>query len=259
MSLRHRFHRSRPRLLFFHIPKTAGSSVSAGLRRHYRLSHYHVKSGPSARAAAAWAGALPGLGGDEAEVVQALRLALVGHALACGYRFVTGHVWFAPSLAGEGEERPRLITVLRDPVERWISLYLYGRHSTASHAPIREELEAFLESPRARQAGETQVRYVGGLREDHDYRSEAAVANALENLRRFDVVGMQSEMGRFSEALAAIGVPVRLPRRRTSPAPPGEREALRRDPSFMRRIEALCEPDLAFYDAVRAAGGAVRR
>lgn len=37
--------RQKPGIIFVHVPKTGGSSISSALRKHYRLSKFNIKIG----------------------------------------------------------------------------------------------------------------------------------------------------------------------------------------------------------------------
>jgi len=86
----------------------------------------------------------------------------------------------------------RFITVLREPVERLVSLYNYRRFRPNVHWPVGMTFDEFLESPWAAE-GHNYVRTFCG-RADLDPRSDEAVTAAIENLRRFAVVGCTSRL-----------------------------------------------------------------
>lgn len=240
-----------PAIIFVHIPKTGGSSISAALRRHYRLSRWHVKSAASAQAARRRFG-VPDDTAVTQEEVQSLRLMLVHYAAQCGRRYITGHFWADASVVALRSLGYRLITCLRDPVERWYSDYFYNRYKSEEHGRIDEEFETFLEGGEARAMGTTYVRYLGGIRADGDYTGRDARDTALANLAHYDAVGFLEDLPGFVRQLrGCTGLRLRMPHRRRSPATPALVERYRNSPVHRRAVEALCAPDIAIYREAR--------
>jgi len=109
-------------------------------------------------------------------------------------RAVVGHFWFG---IHEHVGRPwTYVTLLRDPVERVVSLYHYLQLGE------RMSLEEFAASPPFREADNDQVRRVAGADPEIGACTEAMLEAAKENLRtHFAVVGVTE---RFDETLALL-------------------------------------------------------
>ncbi len=109
-------------------------------------------------------------------------------------RAVVGHFWFG---LHEHVERPwTYVTLLRDPVERVVSLYHYLKLEE------RMSLEEFAASPPFREADNDQVRRIAGADPEIGGCTEATLAAAKDNLRRhFAVVGVTE---RFDETLVLL-------------------------------------------------------
>lgn len=106
------------RLVFLHLPKTAGTSLHAALARHFRPE----------------------------EVFRPEGLAAWGEALADPgrYRFWTGHMPF--SLVALIPPPVFVVTLLRDPVQRILSLYTFWRrHADPARPHLRVAMECDLE------------------------------------------------------------------------------------------------------------------
>ena len=111
-------------------------------------------------------------------------------------RAVIGHFWFG---LHEHVTRPcRYVTLLRDPVERVVSLYYYAKlEETMS-------LEAFARKPPFREVDNDQTRRIAGVDPPVGECTQATLDLARENLRRhFDVVGTTERM---DETLAQLKV-----------------------------------------------------
>lgn len=111
-------------------------------------------------------------------------------------RAVIGHFWFG---LHEHVARPsRYITLLRDPVERVVSLYYYAKlEETMS-------LEEFARKPPFKEVDNDQVRRIAGVNPPVGECTRAMLDLARENLQRhFDVVGTTERM---DETLAQLNV-----------------------------------------------------
>ncbi len=109
-------------------------------------------------------------------------------------RAVVGHFWFG---LHEHVGRPwTYVTLLRDPVERVVSLYHYLQQEE------RMSLEEFAASPPFREADNDQVRRIAGADPEIGGCTDAMLDAAKDNLRRhFAVVGVTE---RFDETLALL-------------------------------------------------------
>lgn len=95
---------STDRLVFHHLPKTAGTALSSGLHNFYGESHYKWFHGP--------AGVLE-------EMTKGTELRAIG-----------GHFHLNHPLARALTEPVVMVTLFRDPVDRVISNYYYIRNNT---------------------------------------------------------------------------------------------------------------------------------
>ncbi|MBV9773871.1 MAG: polyhydroxyalkanoic acid system family protein [Gemmatimonadetes bacterium] len=145
-------------------------------------------------------------------------------------RAVVGHFWFG---VHRHVRRPwTYVTLLRDPVERVVSLYHYLKLDE------RMSLEEFAASPPFREADNDQVRRIAGVDPEIGGCTPAMLDAAKENLRRhFSVVGV---VERFDETLvllnrrlgwtreiASYPRNVNPARRSTASIPPSTLDALR--------------------------------
>lgn len=232
------------RIVFHHVPKCGGTSVGRAIRRAYLLSQATVTPVESERAfdlARARRDDLAGLD------VSHLREMMLLYHLAADRRCVAAHVPFSDVAFEAFRDRYRFLTVLRDPVDRFVSNVAWSRRAGAFFK-IREPLEDFLKTERARKLGATYARYFCGT--PGGRRDGWSVAKAVENLRRMDGVGFLDDLAGFRDTLFDLtGHRFRIGHENAA-APDPDRAALREGP-LGRRIAELCAPDLEIWDAVQ--------
>ncbi len=162
-------------------------------------------------------------------------------------RFVSGHfAWSEAAYELFGVDW-NFVTVLRNPVDRWLSNYFYDRHKSVDHFRIEEDIEAYLETQGAKRLGRILVTHLSGASED-----DSAVDRAVANLTRFRVVGFVEQMDLFTERFAeAFDVTLRIPHANKNPAPE-RRAATERRHDLIQRITEICGPDISVYEAARS-------
>lgn len=143
----------------------------------------------------------------------------------------------------------KIITCLRNPVDRWFSHFLYSRYKEGSYGRIEQDVEDFLESERAVSLATTYVKYIGGTRQDRDYTCRSAVDGALANLDMFDIVGFLDHLDAFREQIQEnTGFNLRFEHRRQSPADPTIKRTIKDSKEYRTAVERLCEPDMEVYE-----------
>lgn len=249
-------YREKPSILLCHMPKTGGSSVASAIRRHYLFSNFNIRSEASTLASLAQYG-LDANDPASENACQTLRSGLAFYAAAQGIKFITGHLWRPRHMAGLKTMGYQTMTILRDPVDRWYSLYFYGRYKEGQYASIDMDIEEFLTSERGLNAGRVYVRYLGGIRADSDYNSADAIEQARSGLDDFDMVGFLHDLNGFSQRVEErLGLKLRIPHKRKSPARKGEDPlaSMRRykeSAEIRTQVAALCAPDIELYEYAR--------
>lgn len=225
------------RLLFFHVPKCGGSSFGAALRLRYLFSQATIdirRTGAAVRH----------LGGvDRIEGDYALRGAELVRLVEKGTRCVAGHMRYDPVLHRGAAQGYAHVTLLRDPVERFVShhRYLCRRHPDPDRP---RSLAAFLDTADAPRIGSQYLFYFGGVFANRTADLPAAIARARAALTRFDLVGDLARPAKFAADLRRL-VPGPMPvlTRNRAPSPTLVPAELR------PRIEQVCAADLEIYTA----------
>lgn len=241
------------RFVFHHVPKCGGTSVALALRKRYILSQVTVKPEESFRAFEAVTGR-----SDRAQMlidVAALREQMLLYHLFDDIRCISLHVAFSETAHQKFSGHYKFITVLREPVSRFISHFFWSHGKAHAHAGIDEDFAAFLDTDRARRLGATYVDFFSGSPMARNLADPLLIQRATDTLRyRFDVVGYLDDLNRFeSDVKAALGVRVRIGHENKARQPATTRQSVI-TPELMARVQDLCAPDLAIWNAMRGLG-----
>jgi hypothetical protein len=229
-------------IVFFHVMKCGGTSIRAAIAHAVGADQAPWRAveldGRAAKAAA---------GGEVADDWR-FRDAWLPYVLKTARPgAVVGHLRYRDRHAPLASEAS-FVTLLRDPVERVLSLYRYRRHKQGVDLPISRGLEEQIASGRWAREGHRYVDTFCG-RDQLDPTSSEAVDATLANLDRFAAVGLMDDLAAFAAQLTTLlDVPVDIPVLNAGPAPADEEL----DPCLRAELRAMCGPDLAVYDRLRA-------
>ena len=222
-------------IIYIHVPKCGGSSFGAALRLRYIFSQSSIAlnqgntelKGP----ARIW-------NDYDARDEQLQKLTSENTKLICG------HVRYNRSLHKSLNHKYAFVTLLRDPVERFVSHYNYlQRHHPSPHRP--NTLNAFLDTEDAQRLASQYLFYFARLDQTMGANTGRLIKKAIDNLARFDLVGDLSAPSAFTKNLSdLVKSPLPTWRRNASPEPVVIPQNL------LGPIAELCRADIAIYNAV---------
>jgi len=166
--------------------------------------------------------------------------------------FISGHFIFSNNAYKMYGDKFKIITVLRDPVKRWISSYFFNRFKTDGHMQVNEEIEIYLETHFGISQGYELVKFLGGADRGGDYTSTQAISRAKDNLNKFEIIGFLEDLDSFSSKFSDhFHVNLNIGKKNQSPAPKQYRRSTIA-PELLERIAEVCQPDIQVYEyAVR--------
>ncbi len=239
-----------PRLFFLHVPKCGGTSVDKALRRVYQGAGYrteHLDSFASLKAA------------ELANIrMRPCRDHLLYYHMAQkNMRYLGGHFSYSDTARAAFADW-RYVTLLREPVTRWLSHYFYNKYKQGDHFRIKTPLEAFVRTERARGMGNTYTEWFADDLAPEAARSDEAVEQAIRTLNNLEVVGLLEHLNIFADDCRlrlGVHIPVQhqnqpVQHQNRNPLSEAEQhEELSED--VLESIRALCAPDIRVYEAVQ--------
>lgn len=249
----------KQKTFYLHIPKCGGISIRKAIKSCYLsldiLQDRYLTDLPSTAAfnAAQISANQTGYASDttnDYEVLKFRENLLLYYMCQSQIKFISGHFTFSATAYQYFSDKFAFITVLRNPVERWISAYFYNRYKKQGHRKIDADITTYLKSEFGRSQGYEYVKFLGGINKEGDYTSKQAINRAKENLRKFSVVGCLEHkecfVDQFEERFGRkLNIGVAKPRNQQHIKPRSEiTEEIREE------IKEICSPDLDVYQYV---------
>lgn len=242
-------------IFFLHIPKCGGTSLVNAMRQAYytmdpkddrAIAHLHTGAALTAANI---------LGKDP----LAYNREILHFFLAQDYRFVSGHFAFSNTAFEKFQNKYAFVTILRDPVKKWFSLYFYNRYKKGDHYALELDLEDFLQTEMAwgygcdyamQFAGDDSIEHFTTNGAIENFQTEQAISRAINNLRKFHLIGVLEHLPEFVAQFQSLyEVKLKVPRMMRSPVSK-EFKANQITPEIVAKVEEMNKPNLAIYEYV---------
>ncbi|MBX2834530.1 MAG: sulfotransferase family protein [Micavibrio sp.] len=240
------------KIVFHHIPKCAGMSLTAGLAMSFHplyLLRYGKKG---------FSGRLNAKAAHETADAKnlndyAFRRNLLFYQLSNDDSpMISGHYPFCPEVYNRFRDECDFITVLRDPVARWYSEYFWNKYKDHDYKKTDLDLEAYIETDQAKKDAFLYVNFLTPREDENAKPNTEDVNKAFENLSKFTVVGDVSDTSRFKSCVKKkFGRPLFIPKRNSSPAPKGSRNFPDKESDIQKRLLNLLEADIELYERAK--------
>ena len=234
------------RVIFHHVPKCAGTSVSRALRTSYFLSEHSMAAKGTIDVLEQQYGDLDVGSIEDLNRLRRFRIELLNYLMWKDIFYIGGHVPFSVN-AYRHFQGYHLITVLRNPVERYISEYFYN-YQRKHQFGIKTDFEEYLNSPLGQRNALKFCEYFCGSTELSLDDPSQLVEQAKENLQRFSVIGFTENMEQFEARVRkTLGI-------RASFGVQNKRTASDKDvsnivtPELRAQLTKMCRFDQEIYD-----------
>jgi len=247
-----------PPLLFLHLPKCAGTSFANYLGQLYNAKDIHHIPAYQLRKSVALMQSSPM---DNLADANAYRAATVLHAqsgILQNKQLILGHFYYHPVFDDqENNGHLKKITVLRHPVKRFISDFVYSRvtHKNDFQLADNFDLYKYLDSAHGREKLNCISHMIGGFDDSGEFTEADCNNRALQRLKEFDSVAVISDHVSLDTQLSRfLGHQVKLSKLNTI------KEKSSDDAPFVNALEKLfnksvqsellqrCEPDMEIYN-----------
>lgn len=247
-------------IFYLHIPKCGGTSLNKALQSHY--INWNIGESSSLfnlDASASWITTqkitqqkLSSDEVDDSKVMQFREELLLYYMSQPHIKYISGHFAFSDLAYDHYADKYVFLTVLREPVERWISSYLYNRfRQPDKYRQINMSIEEYLQSDFGISQGYEYAKFLGGADKNGNFMTEEAVKRAKENLHKFHLIGFLDNLEAFKQQFKAkFGKELKMNvlNKRPENSPLEKAGSPIANDLLKEQIRHICQPDIEVYN-----------
>ncbi len=243
------------KIVFIHVPKCGGTSVDYAIRKQYplfrKISFAGVNPAASLKAVSMINDKDP-FEDDYYEVLKFREQILWYHLCHRNISYIHGHFNFSLKAYDSFKDQFKFITILRDPVERWISAFFYNNYRGENPWTVNKDIYEYLDSDIGKLQGHEYVKkFYGSIEKNIDFGSIDAIEKAKSNLEKFSLVGVLEKLEFFVEKFRdRFGIKLKIPLKNRGPKSSKYKGRLIR-PDVKAKVEQFCQPDIEIYQHVK--------
>ncbi|MDP5130103.1 MAG: sulfotransferase family 2 domain-containing protein [Paraglaciecola sp.] len=239
-----------PRVVFVHVPKCAGVSVYSSI--YSALYPSFFKTTPLTE--------IIDLKNSrkceellDIDMMKSREVIMVNYLNNPFKRFVTGHCYAAPLVVDAFYEQWNFLTVLRDPVDRFISEYVYNRFKKSDWLKVELAIDDYLETQVAASQGMTLARYFSGMSNQQLLVTDqqSVVDLVIANLTKFKSIGFVDDLESWNNKLSLM-FNKKIPFKNKNASPNNTMFTdIKNNSDLTQKIRQLCAVDIAIYDETK--------
>ena len=236
---------SGKRVVFHHLPRCGGTSVARALRMRYFLSQTSINAACSYETIKRL-----GFCNSKSEIIMKtkdFREMLLFYYLHSDIHWINGHVRFSIAAYEDFNTIYKFVTVLREPVSRFISDY-FGNYGKQKYSGTELSIREYLECYEGKMQSNCYSEYFSGLPINSEFGTTLAIDKAKENLDKLDLVGFTNNLDLFANKISSLlGVKVKIGHENTGKVLKNARN-MTITPEIKEKITEVCKGDIEIYD-----------
>ncbi|WP_371194970.1 hypothetical protein [Glaciecola sp. SC05] len=239
-----------PKIVYVHVPKCAGSSVAdsilAGVYPKI-LTKTPLTTGIDIFSAAKIAELIQI---PEQKVRQVQLLSVLQSANKI---FVTGHCNVNPEVVTAYGSDWKFLTVLREPVQRYVSEYVYNTYKPENWKKNTLPIREYIESEVGVSSGLCLSLYFSGLSQESILKNESfAIQKSIDNLKSFYSVGFLDDLnGWITNLNKTLNANIELKLTNRSPSRQVFDDIMG-DVDLLNQLKSICRVDTEIFNTIKS-------